>query len=217
MIEEPDLKKYAQEVDEMQTLPAASVELPPLAALAIISHIQLAIRHPGIADSEFAQIAIDVAKQLQNLFNEDSETYKVLELGWNPEADFLAPSARLFDKFRDQPCTDLPASEVRERDPQLVEAIRIYFERQGIDLDADSDCEEPKKDTRESFDDYIGEEPLDKFQDPEETRATYKPEPRWFKPNEHIENDRFDENFYHGKTFSQRCRDEGIDPCSDLY
>jgi len=46
-MEEPDLEKYAQEVSKMQRLPAASVELPPLAALAIISHIQLAIRHPN--------------------------------------------------------------------------------------------------------------------------------------------------------------------------
>jgi hypothetical protein len=100
----PDLKKYAKEVNEMQMLPAASVELPPLAALAIISHIQLAIRHPAVADTEFGKIASDVAKQLQNLFNQDSETYKVLELGWNPESDILTPSGELDDKFCDEPC-----------------------------------------------------------------------------------------------------------------
>jgi hypothetical protein len=88
----------------MQNLPPASVELPPLAALAIISHIQLAIRHPGIADREFAKIAIDVAKQLQNLFNKNSETYKVLELGWNPESDILTPSGELSDEFCAEPC-----------------------------------------------------------------------------------------------------------------
>lgn len=143
-MKEPDLEKYAQEVNEIQNLPAATVELPPLAALAIIFHIQLAIRHPGIADSEFAKIAIDVAKQLQNLFNQDSETYKVLELGWNPEADILTPSEEFYDKFCDEPCTDPPVSEMRDKDPQLLEAIRTYFlEREGIDLDADSDCEEP--------------------------------------------------------------------------
>jgi len=103
-MKQPNLEKYAQEVNEMQALPAASVELPPLAALAIISHIQLAIRHPDVADTEFAKIASDVAKQLQNLFNKDSETYKVLELGWNPEADILAPSGELDDNFCDEPC-----------------------------------------------------------------------------------------------------------------
>jgi hypothetical protein len=100
----PDLKKYVQEVNEMQLLPAASVEIPPLAAVAIISHIQLAIRHPEIADSEFAQVAIDVAKQLQDLFNSTSETYKVLELGWNPEADIITPSGELDDIACDEPC-----------------------------------------------------------------------------------------------------------------
>jgi len=96
-MKKPDLKKYAQEINKMQLRPAISVKLPPLAALAIISHIQLAIRHPALADSKFAKIAIDVAKQLQNLFNSESETYKVLELGWNPAADILTPSGESDD------------------------------------------------------------------------------------------------------------------------
>ena len=101
MMEEPDLKKYAQEVNEMQMLPAAFVEIPPLAVLAIISHIQLAVRHPGIADSKFAKIEIDVAKQLQNLFDRDSETYKVLERGWDPTEDILPA-----ERFCDEPCEE---------------------------------------------------------------------------------------------------------------
>ncbi|MEG4275167.1 MULTISPECIES: hypothetical protein [unclassified Microcoleus] len=87
----PNLKKYTDEVNSLQDLPAATVELPPLAAIAIISHIQFASRHPDIAGDTFTKIAIDTAKQLQNLFNPDSETYKVLELGWNPDADILVP------------------------------------------------------------------------------------------------------------------------------
>lgn len=87
----PDLNKYACEVNAMQDLPPATVELPPLAAIAIISHIQLASRHPGIVNDAFTKIAIETARQLQNLFSETSETYKVLELGWNPEADILVP------------------------------------------------------------------------------------------------------------------------------
>lgn len=103
-MKEPDLEKYAREVNAMQDLSPATVELPPLAAMAIISHIQLAIRHPGTAGSEFAKIAIDVAKQLQNLFNPESETFKVLELGWNPEADILTPSGELDNEFCAEPC-----------------------------------------------------------------------------------------------------------------
>ncbi|MEG4944004.1 hypothetical protein [Microcoleus sp. F4-D5] len=85
----PDLKKYSEEMMAMQDLPPATVELPPLAAIAIISHIQLATRHPSVGGDTFTKIAIDTAKQLQNLFNPDSETYKVLELGWN--ADIIVP------------------------------------------------------------------------------------------------------------------------------
>jgi hypothetical protein len=103
-MKKPDLQKYALEVNEMQNLPAAKVELPPLAALAIVSHIQLATRHPATERTEFTKIAIDVAKQLQSLFNKDSETYKVLELGWNPEADILTPSGELEDEFCGDPC-----------------------------------------------------------------------------------------------------------------
>ncbi len=106
-MKKPDFKKYVQEVKKMPTLPAASLKIPPLAVLAIISHIQLAIRHPEIADTEFAKIAIDVAKQLQTLFDQDSETYKVLELGWNPEADILTPSGELDDQFCEEPCDRL--------------------------------------------------------------------------------------------------------------
>jgi hypothetical protein len=40
------------------------------------------------------------------LFNEDSETYKVLELGWNPEADILAPSEEPLNGFCDEPCDE---------------------------------------------------------------------------------------------------------------
>jgi hypothetical protein len=61
------------------------------------------------------------------LFNEDSETYKVLELGWNPEED-------------------RSVNELREKDPQLVEAIKNYFDKEGVDLDADPDCTEPCED-----------------------------------------------------------------------
>jgi len=148
---EPDSKKYAQEVMEMQLLPAASVKLPPLAALAIISHIQLAIRHPGIANSEFAQIAIDVAKQLQNLFNQDSETYKVLELGWNPEADILTPSEKSEEEFSD------------DRKIEFKKAIKNYFQNEGINLDEVENSEADILRQSEKLGDEFCDEPCDKF------------------------------------------------------
>jgi hypothetical protein len=100
---EPDLEKYAQEMREMQSLPPASVELPPLATLAIITHIQVAVRHPDIAGSKFSEVAIETAKQLQGLFNSESETYKILELGWNPEAD-LPTNPEAPEAFCEEPC-----------------------------------------------------------------------------------------------------------------
>jgi hypothetical protein len=103
VIKEPDLEKYTQEMQAMQALPPASVELPLVAALAIISHIQVAVRHPEMKGSKFAELAIDTAKQLQGLFDSESETYNILELGWNPEADLPAnPEAP--EGFCEEPC-----------------------------------------------------------------------------------------------------------------
>lgn len=106
MTKYPDLKKYADELKTLQYLPPATVELPPLAAIAIISHIQLAIRHPGISEEIFAKIAIEAGRQLQNLFNPDSEIYKVLEVGWNPDIDFLVPGGTEEEPWQecDEPC-----------------------------------------------------------------------------------------------------------------
>jgi hypothetical protein len=89
---EPDLEKCVQEVNEMQNLLPVSVEVSLVGVLAIITIIQAAIqRQPEIADDGWAKIGIAAARQLQDLFNQDSETYKVLEFGWNPEA-FIRPS-----------------------------------------------------------------------------------------------------------------------------
>ena len=56
-------------------------------------------------------------------------------------------------------------------------------------------------------------EPMDRYEHPEETRSNDS-EVHWHS-REPLK-DRFDEDFYPGKTFSQRCRDEGINPCDDL-
>ena len=67
----------------MQKLPPASIEIPPLAALALITHIQLASRHPAVkGDKLITKIAHDCAKQLQNLLNPESASYQKLEVGW---------------------------------------------------------------------------------------------------------------------------------------
>jgi hypothetical protein len=86
-MEEPDLKKCAKEVAQMRLLPPVAIEIPLLAAMEIISYVQLATRNPVIGDSEFGKMAIEVARQLQNSLDQDSECYKLLDLGWEFHAD----------------------------------------------------------------------------------------------------------------------------------
>lgn len=94
-----DLEKCAQEANEMQSLPPASVEVSRLGAFAIITLIQAAIQQqPEIADDGWAKIGIAAARQLQkDLFNRDSEIYKVLEYGWGqtPESAEPIPSNKM--------------------------------------------------------------------------------------------------------------------------
>jgi hypothetical protein len=94
VIQESDLEKCAQEVNEMQDLSPASVEVSRLGAFAMITLIQAAVQQqPEIADDEWAKIGIAAARQLQkDLFNEDSEAHKMLEFCWNPEAYIVTPS-----------------------------------------------------------------------------------------------------------------------------
>lgn len=157
-MKQPDLKKYAEEMKEMQNLPPTSVEIPPLAVLAIITHIQLASRHPAVG-GELTKIAIDCAKQLQSLFNPESATYQVLELGWNPEEDIpLAqePKVEPFEGFCEQPCenfvqnlgcrcTGYQIAEVADGEKELppevlasgaaiFEKVKKLFEAEGFEI-----------------------------------------------------------------------------------
>jgi hypothetical protein len=90
-MEKPDFEQCGQEANEMQGLPPTSVEVSQLGVFAIITLVQAAVQQiPEIADDGWAKIGIAAARQLQkDLFNQDSETYKVLEFGWNPGADLV--------------------------------------------------------------------------------------------------------------------------------
>ena len=67
----------------MQKLPPTSIAIPQIAALALIIHVQLGCRHPGVkSDDCITKIAHDCAKQLQNLLNPESASYQKLEVGW---------------------------------------------------------------------------------------------------------------------------------------
>ena len=80
----PDLPKYGAEVDKLATLPPATIEIPPVEALALITLVQAEMMSDGgIAQHGFTQIAVAGARKLQSLFSEDSETYRALEYGWH--------------------------------------------------------------------------------------------------------------------------------------
>ena len=84
--EEEELKKFRAELKEMKKSQPVGVRLPEIAVFAMITHIQLASKHPN-ATSEFTEIAISAAVQLQEIFKNYPVTYKILEMGGNPEHD----------------------------------------------------------------------------------------------------------------------------------
>jgi hypothetical protein len=84
---EPNLEKCRQEVEEFRLLPPVAIEISLLAAMEIVGYIQLATKNPVVGDSEFGKMAIDVARQLQNSLDPNSECFKLLEFGWQLQAD----------------------------------------------------------------------------------------------------------------------------------
>ena len=79
------VKRYEEELEELELLPPATIELPAPTALALITHIQIASqsRDPGVAFNPLLPRAIEGAKQIQSSFNPDSAIYEMLEVGWN--------------------------------------------------------------------------------------------------------------------------------------
>lgn len=79
---------YAEEIAELEKQEPMTIVIMPITAIAIAGHIQMARKqlldemNPGEELSEMTELAIKVAKQLQNLFNKESITYQMLEAGW---------------------------------------------------------------------------------------------------------------------------------------
>ncbi|WP_445173774.1 hypothetical protein [Microcoleus sp.] len=81
------LKKYDAELQELESLAAAEIELSAEQALAIVTHMQIAATNPAVKYNPLLPSAIAAAKQIQSSFNPNSAIHEVLELGWNePEA-----------------------------------------------------------------------------------------------------------------------------------
>jgi len=102
-MKQPDLKKYAEQMEEMQNLPPASLEISPLGALAIITHIQLASRHPAVGD-ELTKIARSTApsncktsstpnQQLTKCWSSDGTPKKIYLLHSNQRSSHSRGSA----------------------------------------------------------------------------------------------------------------------------
>jgi hypothetical protein len=87
------LKKYDAELEEIEALPPAAIELPANQALALITHIQLAAANPAVEHNPLLPSAIAAAKQIQSSFNPNSAIHEVLELGWQepPDSDKIVP------------------------------------------------------------------------------------------------------------------------------
>jgi len=96
------LKRYDAELEEIEALPPAAIELPANQALALITHIQLAAANPAVEHNPLLPSAIAAAKQIQESFNRESAIYEVLELGWNNKevsGEYMPPQI-----LRSKPC-----------------------------------------------------------------------------------------------------------------
>jgi hypothetical protein len=89
----PDLPQYEAEVNRLAALPPATIKIPPVEALALITLVQAGmLSDRGIAQHGFTRIAVAGARKLQSLFSEDTETYKALEYGWTQATNLSRPS-----------------------------------------------------------------------------------------------------------------------------
>ncbi|MDB9514133.1 hypothetical protein PN499_23305 [Kamptonema animale CS-326] len=79
---------WAAECKELLNAPSLPVQLDPMVAIAIISQIQLASRHPENNGWMRTQ-AVEAARALQTLFSPTSVTARVLQLGWDVDEDVL--------------------------------------------------------------------------------------------------------------------------------
>jgi hypothetical protein len=76
------LKRYDAELQQLEILPPAVIELEVKGALALITHMQIAAANPAVKHNPLLPSAIAAAKQIQKSFNPDSVIHEVLELGW---------------------------------------------------------------------------------------------------------------------------------------
>src|SRR4028119_2029062 len=91
------LKRYDAELQQLESLPPAAIELDAKGALALVTHMQIAAANPAVKHNPLLPSAIAAAKQIQSSFNPESAIHEVLELGWDePEASSEDLPQRIF-------------------------------------------------------------------------------------------------------------------------
>jgi len=90
------LKRYDAELQQLETLPPAVIELDAKGALALITHMQIAAANPAVKHNPLLPSAIAAAQQIQSSFNPESAIYEVLELGWQTEVTSEDLPQRIF-------------------------------------------------------------------------------------------------------------------------
>jgi hypothetical protein len=93
------LKKYDSELQEIESLPPAAIELPANQALALVTLLQISAANPGVEHNPLLPSAIAAAKQIQSSFNPDSAIHEVLELGWQKPEESCEPH-KIFTSVR---------------------------------------------------------------------------------------------------------------------
>ena len=91
------LKRYDEELQQLESLPPAEIELDAKGALALITHMQIAAANPAVKHNPLLPSAISAAKQIQSSFSPDSAINEVLELGWDePEVSYGDEPYKIF-------------------------------------------------------------------------------------------------------------------------
>ncbi len=82
-----DLPDFDDVLDALLTMPPMSLALTGFEAFMLISHLQLALRHPG-NKGPCAEMATQLVRTLQHLLSEhDPCIGVVIEASWHPEFD----------------------------------------------------------------------------------------------------------------------------------
>ena len=114
------LKRYDAELQQIEFLPPAAIELDAKGALALITHMQIAAANPAVKYNPLLPAAIAAAKQIQSSFNQDSAIHEVLELGWQePEVSREGVPHQIF--------TSVSQRQKRLRPPPYISDDHDHF------------------------------------------------------------------------------------------